>query len=188
VVRRLSGRGGEAVIRLETPFGGGKTHALLALYHLLRSHEQVLGLDTARQLLGDIPPEEVPAARVAVFVGAEADALAGRTPWGELATQLGAYDLVREHDRQRVSPGKAVLRQVLESPGEPVLLLVDELAQYLVRTTGMPSTAPIATCLSPIRMSWKPCWQSSSRSLTPRSSAMTTWCWVRWNARPGAKG
>jgi hypothetical protein len=139
VVRRLSGQGGEAVIRLETPFGGGKTHALLALYHLLGNRDQVLGLEAARQLLGDIPPEEVPAARVAVFVGTEADALAGRTPWGELAAQLGAYDLVREHDRQRVSPGKAVLRQVLESPGEPVLLLVDELAQYLVRTTGVPS-------------------------------------------------
>jgi len=137
VMRRLSGQGGEAVIRLETPFGGGKTHALLALYHLLKNRDQVLNLETARQLLGDISPEEVPAARVAVFVGTEADVLAGRTPWGELAAQLGGYDLVREHDARRVSPGKALLRQMLETPGEPVLLLVDELAAYLVKATGV---------------------------------------------------
>jgi len=139
VVRRLTDRGGEAVIRLETPFGGGKTHALLALYHLFRHRERVVHLEAVRHLLDDIAPEDVPPARVAVFVGTEADALAGRTPWGEIAHQLNAYELVREHDSQRVSPGKAVLRQVLESPEGPVLLLVDELAQYLVRTTGVPS-------------------------------------------------
>ena len=35
-LKRLGGKGGEPVIQLKTAFGGGKTHSLLALYHLLR--------------------------------------------------------------------------------------------------------------------------------------------------------
>ena len=138
VVRCLNGKGGKRFIRLETPFGGGKTHALLALYHLFKHRENALGLESVAQLLGDIPPEEVPQARVAVFVGTAPDPLKGRTPWGELAAQLGAYELVREHDEKRVSPGKAILRQMLEASA-PVLLLVDELAHYLVKATDVPS-------------------------------------------------
>jgi hypothetical protein len=34
VLQRLAGRGGDPVIQLQTFFGGGKTHSLLAVYHV----------------------------------------------------------------------------------------------------------------------------------------------------------
>lgn len=126
---RLSGQGGEAVVHLQTTFGGGKTHALIALYHYVHSPgtlEREFGL-----YFGEAGGDPFPGARVAVFVGTAPDSLAGRTPWGEIAHQLGRYDLVREHDQRRISPGKDILRKVL---GEgPVLILIDEIAEYIAR-------------------------------------------------------
>lgn len=127
---RLSGQGGEGVIHLQTTFGGGKTHALIALYHFVRSPE-MFGREFGLELLDPAAPEPTPHARVAAFVGTAADPLRGRTPWGDLAQQLGRYELVREHDERRISPGKDVLRRVLGE--EPLLILIDEIAEYLVR-------------------------------------------------------
>ena len=33
-LQRFNGQGGEPVIELQTNFGGGKTHSMLALYHM----------------------------------------------------------------------------------------------------------------------------------------------------------
>ncbi len=126
---RLSGQGGEAVVHLQTTFGGGKTHALITLYHFVRAPDVILqefGLDPQTFGLAQMGK-----AQVAAFVGAAADPLKGRTPWGEIAAQLGKYELVREHDEQRVSPGKDLLRKLLGE--EPVLILIDEIAEYLTK-------------------------------------------------------
>ena len=53
---------------------------------------------------------------MAAFAGTTADVVSGRTP-GEIAFQLGCYDLVKEHDRQRVAPGKERIKEILEKPG-----------------------------------------------------------------------
>ncbi|MCS7198706.1 MAG: hypothetical protein NZ930_08600, partial [Candidatus Bipolaricaulota bacterium] len=67
VMKRLSGQGdGEAVIQIQTPFGGGKTHSLIALYHLIK-HGQELGGAIA-ELLQKAGVERVPEARVVTFV------------------------------------------------------------------------------------------------------------------------
>jgi len=133
VWKRLSGSGkGQAVIQLQTPFGGGKTHALLGLYHMFGSKVDLSHTDIIKQMLEKTGSIEMPKVKVAAFVGTHADALGGRTPWGEIAYQLGCYDIVKEHDQKRIAPGKERLLEVLEKSG-PTLILIDELLQYIVK-------------------------------------------------------
>ncbi len=135
VLARLSGRGtGEAVIQIQTPFGGGKTHSLIALYHLFTAGQRLADQDLVSQTLQAAAVGEVPSVRVATFVGTAADPLKGRTPWGELAEQLGRYELLREHDQRRQAPGKDLLHELLRQ--QPTLVLMDEIAEYVVKAKG----------------------------------------------------
>ena len=141
VVSRLSGGKGEAFIQLRTPFGGGKTHALIALYHIFKNRDAVSDLEAVKAILQDDTLREggitkIPKAKVAGFVGTEADAIRGLTPWGDIAKQLGSYKLVEEHDKKRVSPGKDILVKLLEE-NKPVLILIDELLEYAVKAAGV---------------------------------------------------
>jgi len=72
----------------------------------------------------------IPAARIVTFTGTAADPL-GKTPWGEIAQQLGRYELLSEHDRKRRAPGKELLHKILGD--EPTLFLMDEVAEYIVK-------------------------------------------------------
>lgn len=131
VTARLAGTGrGEPVIQIQTPFGGGKTHALVALYHLLRSPEAYAGTDVEDLILRESGARALPRADVAIFDGTAADPL-GSTPWGVLAQRLGRYDLLREHDRRRRTPGTNLLHALLE--GRPTLILMDEIAEYAAK-------------------------------------------------------
>ncbi|MDW8066006.1 MAG: DUF499 domain-containing protein, partial [Anaerolineae bacterium] len=79
--------------------------------------------------------DSVPRCRLAVFVGTSPDPLQDKTPWGAIAEQLGCYELVEESDRRRTAPGAERLHQVLGD--EPVLILMDELAEYGVKARDM---------------------------------------------------
>jgi len=147
VCRRLSGAGGEAaaIFRLDTQFGGGKTHSLIALVHAARG---MTGVANASEFIDPslLPKGQV---RVAAFDGENADPLNGRTmgdgiraytPWGELAYALAGkagYERVRASDEQRVSPGADTLRELFG--GEPTLILLDELSVYLRKVKGLAS-------------------------------------------------
>lgn len=132
VAARLSGKGkGDGVIQIQTPFGGGKTHSLIALYHLFTAHKALGPSEVVSAVLEKTKLHEVPEVRVATFTGTEADSLRGKTPWGAIAEQLGNYDLLSEHDKERRTPGKELLHRVLAGP--PTLLLLDELAEYIVK-------------------------------------------------------
>lgn len=130
---RIAGRPAAPVIRLETAFGGGKTHSLIALYHMAAHEARPLGVDEYLDpaLLPDGP------VRVAVAVGTSPDLVEGvdrggvrtRTLWGEIAAQLGAYDHVAAADRERTAPGTSSLKAVFA--GGSVIVLLDELARYL---------------------------------------------------------
>lgn len=128
--KRLSGKGGDGILHIETPFGGGKTHSLIALYHLFRSPEAVYDQSWAQDLLEELEAKEIPKARVLTFVGTEADPF-GPTPWGIFGKELGKYELVRQADENRQAPGKRVLRELLGE--DPVLILIDEIAQFLCK-------------------------------------------------------
>ena len=137
--RRLSGGGGDPVIELQTNFGGGKTHSMIALYHLASGVEagDLPGVGDVLGEAGASLPEKV--AR-AVLVGhmispskplEPEPGVALRTMWGHLAHQLGGregYELVRADDEAATNPG-AALRELFELCG-PAVVLIDEWVAY----------------------------------------------------------
>jgi len=146
---RLTGKGGDPVVELQTNFGGGKTHSLLALYHLFGGKIQigeVPGLEKITKLVKPTP-EELPVAKCAVLAcnslavdssWKKTDGTEIRTLWGEMAYQLGGkvgYALVAEADRQAVSPGVEKLTRLFEQFG-PALVLVDEWVVYARQLVG----------------------------------------------------
>lgn len=137
---RFAGAGGDPVIQTRTGFGGGKTHSLIALYHLA-TQTPALTADNAeiRGLVegAGLDPSER-AARVAVLdcthlTPADEDVTADGEPlntlWGVMADQLGAYDTVARSAREGSAPGGAQLDALLERVG-PCVILVDELVAY----------------------------------------------------------
>jgi predicted AAA+ superfamily ATPase len=141
VAQRLAGRGGEPVIQLQTAFGGGKTHTMLAVLHLATRKVPLSDLQGIPSLVEQAGLMDVPQARVAVIDGtAHAPGQAWshgkatiKTLWGELAWQLGGgdgYAIVKDADSNGTSPGKDVLRRLLEAHA-PCVVLMDELVAYI---------------------------------------------------------
>ena len=141
-LQRLFGDGGNPVIQTKTGFGGGKTHSLIALYHLLTS-PGVQALPDVQAVVKESGVEngDYLEAKVAVLDCTElsptdtattdqGDPL--NTLWGEMAWQLGGqdgYDLIGEAARQGTAPGGRELRELL-SRFSPCVILVDELVAY----------------------------------------------------------
>lgn len=132
VLTRLNGGGGDPVLQIQTPFGGGKTHSLLSLYHVVKHFDEVKHVESVKNILKETGIKDLKGVGIATFAGTEADAEKGRTPWGEIAHQLGCYDIVKEHDKKRISPGKERLNEILGSH-KAVLILIDELLEYVVK-------------------------------------------------------
>ena len=146
-VRRLAGTGGDPVMQLQTNFGGGKTHSMLALYHLFGG-TPATELPGADEILKTAGVGNLPTVRRVVLVGnrlspgnpvTKPDGTVVRTLWGELAWQLGfarggvpearrAYDRIRADDELATSPGDT-LRELLNEYG-PALVLIDEWVAY----------------------------------------------------------
>jgi predicted AAA+ superfamily ATPase len=138
-VRRLFGQGGDPVVQLQTNFGGGKTHSMLALYHLFGGAvpSELAGIDS---VLAEAGVKALPKAKRVVLVGnkispgnpvTKADGTVVRTLWGELAYQLGgakAFARIAKDDEQATSPGD-VLRELFVEHG-PCLILIDEWVAY----------------------------------------------------------
>jgi len=138
-VRRLLGQGGDPVVQLQTNFGGGKTHSMLALYHLFggAAPGELAGVDS---VLAEAGVKTLPKARRVVLVGnkispgnpvTKPDGTVVRTLWGELAWQLGgpkAFARIAKDDESATSPGD-VLRELFVEYG-PGLVLIDEWVAY----------------------------------------------------------
>jgi hypothetical protein len=137
VANRLAGKGkGDSVIQVQTVFGGGKTHSLVALYHFFKNSAQIQHSNALRAVTkAKSFPTPMGPVRVAVFVGTNA-APKGKTIWGEIADQLGAYSMIKEYDVDKVSPGKDKLLQILHR-GKPCLILIDELMEYATKAAGV---------------------------------------------------
>src|SRR6266571_2522356 len=145
---RLETNAGDPVVELQTNFGGGKTHSMLALYHLA-SGVPVSDLSGIEPLLQKAGVSRPPLAQRAVLVGTalspgqahtKPDGTVVRTLWGDLAWQLlgkDGYDLVAEADRQSVSPGSDVLRQIFAA-ASPCLILIDEWVAHMRQLYGVP--------------------------------------------------
>ena len=145
-VQRLAGRGGEPIVQLKTAFGGGKTHTMLALFHLLGqkvSPDQMEGTET---IINDAQVSTLPEARLAVIVGTDLNPSQGRqingvtvkTLWGDIAAQLGgkeAYAIVKAADEKGVAPGANDLVALFNQFG-PAVILIDELVAYVRNIYG----------------------------------------------------
>src|SRR5450759_2737707 len=141
VSQRLNGKGGEPVIQLQTSFGGGKTHTMLAVYHLANRKCALGDLAGIPALLDHAGVMDVPQSQIAVLDGTahapgqpwKHGEQAVRTLWGELAWQLGGaegFALVQEADANGTSPGKDVLCTLLTQCA-PCVVLLDELVVYI---------------------------------------------------------
>ncbi len=150
--KRLSGSGGDPVVELQTNFGGGKTHSMLALYHMAGPTpvQDLSGLDQLLEKQGFSVPEGI---KRAVLVGTSRgpqdvlNAEGGRkirTTWGELAWQLGGaegFDMISENDASGIAPGSNLLEALFKAYS-PCLILIDEWVAYLrqiYRVDGLPS-------------------------------------------------
>lgn len=158
VCRRLSGTGGEAasIFRLDTQYGGGKTHGLIALIHAARGMQGVANV--AEFVDPALLPQDV---QVAAFDGEIADPSNGRdlgdgikayTPWGEIAHALAGkpgYERVSRSDQERVAPGAETISALFGD--KPTLILLDELPVYLRKIMHIPAArdqlSPFLTAL-----------------------------------------
>lgn len=144
VFGRLSGAAtGSPVIRLETSFGGGKTHDEIAIWHICKQGRRIDGLDRFADLT--LIPDY--AVQVAAIDGRDLDPENGVhhqstgittfTLWGEIAYQIGGiagYQLLRGSDTSGISPGTSVLERLTD--GKPTVIILDEIARYLRAAQG----------------------------------------------------
>lgn len=139
-LRRLTGAGGESVVDLQTTFGGGKTHSMLALWHLVDSSTPVTSLPGLEGVITEAKVSALPKVTRAAIVGTALSPITPRivegteirTLWGELAWRLGgaaAFATVADADRTGVPPGADALRALLAAHA-PVVVLIDEWVTY----------------------------------------------------------
>lgn len=141
VVRRLADQGGDPVIQLQTAFGGGKTHAMLAVLHMLKGEVNAENLTGIPPILDEAQINSLPKANIAVLDGIAMSVSNPRirgdlkinTMWGEMAWQLlgeEGYQMVAASDKEGTSPGKEILKNLLEKAA-PCVVLIDELVAFM---------------------------------------------------------
>ena len=149
VLRRLAGEGGNPVITLQVAYGGGKTHALIALLHLAEHGTELQTHSTVREFTGFSGLDTLPQARVAILPFDKFDVKNGlsvvgpngkkrqlKTPWGALAYQLAGDEglaKVAGHEADYTTPAEPILVDLLKAPqteGLSTLILLDEALMY----------------------------------------------------------
>ena len=146
-LKRFNGQDGNPVIQLKTAFGGGKTHSLLALYHMSRGRFSLQDTPELKNVIDDAGFSSLPHANIAVIVGTALDPSKKNRPtdfpgitintlWGDIAAQIAQsagrpdlYEIVREADKKGTAPGSDALKQLFDEAG-PCLVLMDELVAY----------------------------------------------------------
>lgn len=149
--------GTNGILRLDTSFGGGKTHNQIAAYHLAESPDSVPDLSDflENQEIADAYTDAAALGldvNTAVFVGThigaqearsnydDPDAPATKTMWGEMAYQLfgrEGYEFLRQNDESRSPPGSNKLERLFERHSDPSLILIDEMAAYLEQAAAV---------------------------------------------------
>jgi len=142
VLRRLAGKTDNTapVLTLITQFGGGKTHTLTALYHIAKSGNKAIKFNGISRLLESASLKTIPKTNVGVFVGNAWDPQEGReTPWIDLARQLAGDKGVEVLGKaaKKTPPGTEAIQRVFQEANGPVLLLFDEVLNYLNRHRDM---------------------------------------------------
>jgi hypothetical protein len=154
---RVSGAKAEGaehgVIRSATSFGGGKTHSLMAVYHLAKGARPP---NVSEFVDPDLIPQKCQIAAVVADTldpenGLETNGIRTWTLWGEIAAQLGpaAYKQLQASDEGRTAPGKATWEAIVGS--EPTIFVIDEIAHHLRQLTssGNPDVRRMAQAIPP---------------------------------------
>ena len=150
VFQRLSGRGGKPVINVQVTYGGGKTHALIALLHLAERGSELKTHRTVKEFMGFSRVDPLPQTRVALLPFDQFDVKTGllayspdgkqrrvNTPWGALAYQLAGDEglaKVAAHEADYITPAEPLLVELLKAPqaeGLSTLILIDETLLYV---------------------------------------------------------
>jgi len=193
VLRRLDGKteNSAPVLTFITQFGGGKTHTLTALYHLAQNGRAAASFDGVSPLVSEAGIEQVPSAKIAVFVGNAWDPREGsETPWIDVARQLaGDIGVAALGPTAKTSPpGTDAICRVFEAAGGTVLILFDEVLNFMNRhrdmadsfyaffdninraTTGMPRCAAVMSLpRSQVEMTdWDLQWQEKITKVVRR--------------------
>lgn len=139
VLDRLSGNPGDRVLQLRSPFGGGKSHVLVALYHAIKDRK---AMEEEYPETKSLPnPGKV---LVAGIDGEKFDPTVGRkingknvhTLWGVIGLQLGCFELIKEHEKGKTAPAGDPVKGILGD--KPVIILLDEVLQYIERALTIP--------------------------------------------------
>ncbi|MBP2238677.1 hypothetical protein J2Z31_005218 [Sinorhizobium kostiense] len=143
-VQRLGGSGGDPVIGLQTAFGGGKTHTMLAIFHLvkyLQAGGDPQSLPGLGEILDGANVATLPKPKISVFVGSSAGVDVAlklkngptvRTLWGYIAWRIAGDEglkLVAEAEAARTSPGSELMVELFKLAG-PSVILLDELTMF----------------------------------------------------------
>ena len=150
VLRRLNGQGGTPVINVQVAYGGGKTHALIALLHLAEHGAELQIHSTVQEFMRFSSLDTLPQARVALLPFDKFDVKNGllvispdgkkrqvKTPWGALAYQLAGDEglaKIAEHEANYVAPAQPILTELLKAPRDEdlsTLILLDEALMYM---------------------------------------------------------
>jgi len=142
VLKRLAGETANTapVLTLITQFGGGKTHTLTALYHMVKAGAGAKGYPGMAELLAEAGLKEIPSGRVAVFVGNAWDPKNDcPNPWTDLAFQIAGKKGVEAlgASAATTAPGTEALGRLFAITGEPVLVLFDEVLNFINRHRNM---------------------------------------------------
>ncbi|MDE0014698.1 MAG: DUF499 domain-containing protein [Candidatus Poribacteria bacterium] len=149
VLRRLSGKGGNPILTLQVAYGGGKTHALIALLHLAEHGTDFQTHSTVQEFIQFSGLTTIPRTRVAILPFDQFDVKDGfqaiapdgtqktlKTPWGALAYQLAGdkgLEIVAGHEADYINPAETPLVNLLKLPqneGLSTLILLDETLMY----------------------------------------------------------
>ena len=158
VLLRLDGKNERAVRQLELTYGGGKTHTLITLYHLVREPKSLPKIPAVQEFIthaGIDPPET----RVAVLPFDKLDVEKGmeitdpkgnghwlKQPWSVLAWQLaGSEGLKLLHpdgkaEERESAPAENLMKELLALPakeGLATLILMDEVLMYAREKVGL---------------------------------------------------
>ncbi len=129
VLHRVTRSLGKPAIVVDTGFGGGKTHTLMLLYHVLSNPKIGFEYSKKYDLDKDLGIDSIPNIRVVAIDGRD---VKRNTLWGEIADKLGKYDLVKEYDES--TKPISDLNIIKSFFDEPTLLMIDELPHYLTET------------------------------------------------------
>ena len=128
------------MLSLVTQFGGGKTHTLAALYHLAKSSREAEGLTGVGDVLKATEATVPERVRVATFVGSAWDPADGKeTPWTDVLRQISGerWSEPEAANFREAAPGTETLGNAFREAESPVLVLFDEVLNFINRYPGM---------------------------------------------------